>query len=128
MSDKKRKIAIVEDETDLAEIYSLKLKMDGLETVVINDSTKALAILIRERPALVLLDIMMPELDGFELYLLMRKDKALNATKVYVWSNLTQKQDQEKAKKYHVDGFLVKSEYTPASLSQKVREILSQKC
>jgi len=121
----KGKVALIEDEKDLAEIYNLKLKMDGIETIVINDSARALEILKKELPNLVLLDVMMPDVNGFELFVRIRKDKALSKTKVYIWSNLTQKKDQEKAKKMHVDGYLIKSDYTPATLSQKVKELLN---
>jgi len=127
MPKTKTKIALIEDEKDLAEIYNLKLQMDGIETVVINDSTQAINILKKEMPALVLLDIMMPEINGLELFAMIRKDKTLNKIKVYIWSNLTQKKDQEKAQKLHVDGYLIKSDYTPATLSAKVKELLKNK-
>lgn len=127
MSENKCKIALIEDEKDLAEIYSMRLVMDGIETVVINDSAKAIDILKKETPDLVLLDVMMPEIDGFELFVKIRKDKELKKTKVYIWSNLTQKKDQEKAQKLGVNGYLIKSDYTPATLTQKVKEILKNK-
>ena len=126
MSKKKQKIALIEDEKDLAEIYSLKLKMDGIETIVINDGIKALDILKQEKPALVLLDVMMPEINGFELFARIRKDKALNKTRVYIWSNLTQKKDQEQAKKLGVDGYLIKSDYTPSTLCDKIKKIIKK--
>lgn len=124
MPKSNKKIALIEDEKDLAEIYSLKLQMDGVETVVINDSLNAMDILKKEKPDLVLLDIMMPEMDGLELFAKIRKDKALNKIRVYIWSNLTQKKDQEKAQKLRVDGYLIKSDYTPATLSEKIKELL----
>jgi len=124
MPKAKCKIALIEDEKDLAEIYNMKLMMDGIETVVINDSTQAIGILKKEKPALVLLDIMMPELNGFELFAKMKKDKDLSRIKVYIWSNLTQKKDQEKAQKMHVDGYLIKADYTPATLVEKVKQLI----
>jgi two-component system, OmpR family, alkaline phosphatase synthesis response regulator PhoP len=120
----KLKIALIEDEKDLAEIYGMKLKMDGIETIIINDSSEALTILKKEKPSLVLLDIMMPDLNGFELFEAMKKDKALKSIKVYLWSNLTQKKEKDHALKLKVDGYLIKSEYTPATLADKVKEIL----
>lgn len=120
----KLKIALIEDEKDLAEIYGMKLKMDGIEAVIITDSSEALATLRKEKPSLVLLDIMMPDLNGFELFEAMRKDKDLKNIKVYLWSNLTQKKEKAHAAKLKVDGYLIKSEYTPATLAQKVKEIL----
>ena len=118
------KVAIVEDEKDLAEIYNMKMNLDGISTIVINDSTTALEAIQREKPDLILLDIMMPDMDGFELFEKIRKDKSLCRCKVYIWSNMTQKKDKEKAEKLKVDGYLVKSEFTPSDLSRKVKELL----
>lgn len=120
------KIALVEDEKDLAEIYNLKLNMDGIKTIVINDSTQAIEILKKEKPILVLLDIMMPDLNGWELFVKIKKEKDLGKMKVYIWSNLTQKKEQDQAKKLRVDGYLIKSDYTPTSLSQKIKELLKK--
>lgn len=119
-----KKVALIEDERDLAEIYDMKLKMDGILTVVINDSSLALEILKKEKPSLILLDIMMPDIDGFSLFAQIRKEKELKGSRIYIWSNLTQKKEKERAAQLKVDGYLVKSEYTPATLSQKVKELL----
>jgi DNA-binding NarL/FixJ family response regulator len=54
----------------------------------------------------------------------MKADKDLKKLRVYIWSNLTQKRDREKAEKLHVDGYLIKSDYTPATLVDKVKELL----
>lgn len=124
MAKLKFTVALVEDEKDLAEIYNMKMKLDGIDTIVINDSTLALDILKEKKPDLVLLDIMMPDVDGFQLYAQMKKVKELSKCKVYIWSNLTQKKDKEKAEKLKVDGYLIKSDYTPAALSAKVKELL----
>ncbi|MFA5020447.1 MAG: response regulator [Patescibacteria group bacterium] len=127
MAQSSKKIALIEDEKDLAGIYNLKLQMDGINTVVINDSLKALEVLRREKPNLVLLDIMMPDLNGFELFAKIKKDHNLKDVKVYIWSNLAQKREQDQAKKMKVDGYLIKSDYTPSTLSAKVRELLGKK-
>jgi len=122
----KYKIAIVEDEKDLAEIYNLKMNMEGIETIVIHDSTKALDVLRQSKPDLVLLDILMPDINGFQLFEKIKADKDLKKLRVYIWSNLTQKRDREKAEKLHVDGYLIKSDYTPATLVDKVKELLKK--
>lgn len=119
-----KKVALIEDERDLAEIYDMKLKMDGILTVVINDSSLALEILKKEKPSLILLDIMMPDIDGLSLFVQIKKEKELKGSKIYIWSNLTQKKEKERAAQLKVDGYLIKSEYTPATLSQKVKELL----
>jgi DNA-binding response OmpR family regulator len=123
----KCKIALIEDEKDLADIYSMKLQMDGIDTVIINDSTKAVEVLKNEKPILALLDIMMPDLNGFELFEKIKAESDLQDIKIYIWSNLTQQKDKELATKMKVDGYIIKSDYTPASLSEKIKEILAIK-
>jgi len=127
MPKKIYKVAIIEDEKDLAEIYHMKMKMDKMEATVINDSLQAMETLRKIKPDLVLLDVMMPELDGFELYQQIKADKELKKIKVYLWSNLTQKKDKERAEKLKVDGYLVKSDFTPTTLAMKARDILDGK-
>lgn len=121
------KVALIEDEKDLAEIYGLKMKMDGVETIIVNDSSQALEILKKELPQLILLDIMMPEINGFELFDKLKKDAVLKTIPVYIWSNLTQKKELEKAKALKIDGYLIKSDFTPASLAIKVKAIIDKK-
>ncbi|MFA6594118.1 MAG: response regulator [Candidatus Buchananbacteria bacterium] len=127
MTELKYKVALIEDEPDLAEIYRMKMQMEGIDTVIIGDSTKALTELKRFKPDLVLLDIMMPELDGWNLFGQIKKDKELAKLKVYIWSNLTQKKDKERATGLKVNGYLIKSDFTPGTLSQKVKEIIKNK-
>jgi DNA-binding response OmpR family regulator len=105
----------------------MKLQMDGIDTVIINDSTKAVEVLKNEKPILALLDIMMPDLNGFELFEKIKAESDLQDIKIYIWSNLTQQKDKELATKMKVDGYIIKSDYTPASLSEKIKEILAIK-
>ncbi len=126
MASKKYKVVIIEDEPDLAEIYKMKMAMDGIDAVVVNESSKAMEVLKREMPDLVLLDVIMPEIDGFKLYGMIKADAQLKKIKVYIWSNLTQKKDKDHADSLKVDGYLVKSDFTPATLSGKVKELLQK--
>lgn len=126
MTQIKHKVVIIEDEPDLAEIYRMKMVMDGIDVIVINESSKAINILKQEMPDLVLLDVMMPEIDGFKLYDMIKSNSQLNKIKVYIWSNLTQKKDRDYANNLKVDGYLIKSDFTPAALSDKVKELLQR--
>ncbi len=127
MAIKKYKVVIIEDEPDLAEIYKMKMSMDGIVAIVVGDSFQAMDVLKKEKPDLVLLDVMMPGLDGFKLYGMIKGDKETKNLRVYLWSNLTQKKDKDHADDLKVDGYLVKSDFTPATLSAKVKELLQEK-
>jgi len=126
MTPAKYKVVIIEDEPDLAEIYKIKMKIDGIDAIVVNESSKALEVLKKELPDLILLDLMMPEIDGFKLLNLIKADPQLKKIKIYIWSNLTQKKDKNRADSLKVDGYLVKSDFTPAALSGKVKELLQK--
>ncbi len=120
-----KKVALIEDEKDLAEIYSLKLSMEGIEPIIINDPSQAIEILKNNLPDLILLDIMMPEIDGFGLFEKIKAEDLLKNVKVFIWSNLTQKKDKERAEKLKINGYLVKSDYTPTSLATKLKNFLN---
>ncbi len=123
----KAKILMIEDEKDLAEIYSLQMKMSGIDVVIAQNGAEALDILSKQSFDLVLLDLLMPEVDGFEVLKKIKGDSKLKKNKVYAWSNLTQKKQIDLASKCGADGFLIKSEYTPSSLVAKVNELLKSK-
>ncbi len=123
----KAKILMIEDEKDLAEIYSLQMKMSGIDVVIAQNGAEALDILGKQSFDLVLLDLLMPEVDGFEVLKKIKGDSKLKKNKVYAWSNLTQKKQIDLASKCGADGFLIKSEYTPSSLVAKVNELLKSK-
>ena len=95
----KAKILMIEDEKDLAEIYSLQMKMSGIDVVIAQNGAEALDILSKQSFDLVLLDLLMPEVDGFEVLKKIKGDSKLKKNKVYAWSNLTQKKQIDLASK-----------------------------
>lgn len=127
MATSKIKILMIEDEHDLAEIYSLQMKMSGIDVLVASNGTEAMDILGKQSFDLVLLDLLMPEVDGFEVLKKIKGDSKLKKNKIYAWSNLTQKKQIDLANKCGADGFLIKSEYTPSSLVEKVKGLLKTK-
>ncbi len=122
----KQTILMVEDELDLAEVFSLKLREIGYDVLIVPDGKTGLAMIKQKKPSLVLLDLVMPEMDGYEVLKAIKGDKSLSGVKVYAWSNLTQKDEIERAEKLGVDGYLIKSDYTPTTLSEKIKEVLNK--
>ncbi|MBI5765880.1 response regulator [Candidatus Falkowbacteria bacterium] len=122
----KQTILMVEDELDLAEVFSLKLREIGYNVLIVLDGKTGLAMIKQKKPSLVLLDLVLPEMDGYEVLKAIKGDKSLSGVKVYVWSNLTQKDEIERAEKLGVDGYLIKSDYTPTTLSEKIKEVLNK--
>lgn len=118
---------MIEDEHDLAEIYSLQMKMCDIDVTVAPSGAEALEILKKGKFDLVLLDLFMPNVDGFEVLKKLRNEIGFKGCPVYAWSNLTQKKQIALAMKCGADGFLIKSDYTPKGLVDKVSEIIKKK-
>lgn len=113
-------VLIVEDDKFLSKIYATKLKKEGIEADFALDGMSGLEKMKKKTPTLVLLDIIMPKLDGFGVLEAMRNDKDLKKVPVIILSNLGQEEDIERAKELGVTDFIVKSD---ASIQDVVRKI-----
>src|SRR5438045_7530155 len=109
MAEKNQKILVVEDDITMREIVVAKLTAFGYKVIDADDGKKALDVWTREKPDLVLLDLMLPEMDGFSVLETMRKsaDSKLANTKVIILSNLWSKEDIERTKKLSIEEFMV---------------------
>lgn len=117
-----KKILIVEDEKPMAKALELKLNKTGYSTKVVFDGASALRILDAEGFDLILLDLLIPEIDGFDVLTRLRvKGKK---TPVIVLSNLSQEEDIRKTKELGALDFLVKSDITLADIVGKVTNVL----
>jgi len=122
--DKKRTILIIEDETEIANMFGLALKQAGFKVTVVNEGGQGLEIIKSNCPDLVLLDLVMPDMTGYDVLADLKKCKTVPDGQIYVWSNLTQKDEIDKAKKMGAKEYLIKSDYTPKTLVEKVKELL----
>ena len=121
-----KNIVVVEDDVAMREILSQKLVKSGFKVKVAEDGTAGLALIEKEKPDMVLMDVMMPGLDGYEVLEKLRQssDKKLANTPVMVLSNLWSKEDRQKADTFKVKDYLVKAYLTPDQIVQKLREAL----
>ena len=121
------KIILVEDDKMLADMYITKFSKEGLEVMRADDGEKGLAMIKEKKPDLVLLDIIMPKLDGFAVLKEIKKDKELADTHVLLLTNLGQSEDVDKGKKLGADDYFIKANHTPAEIVEKVKYILTKK-
>lgn len=121
--NKPYKILLIEDEPDLVDIFSAALTKDGFAVEILNNGLDIVKHLKNIKPDLVLLDLVMPKKDGYQVLKEIKCDEAVKNTLVYVFSNLTQKDEIAKAKKLGAKGFLVKSDYTPSKLAEKINQV-----
>ena len=122
---KASKILIIEDEMAMARALVLKLKRAGHEAQIACDGEEALEILSKESFDLLLLDLMMPKIDGFGV--LESLEKKRKVPPIIIISNLSQEKDVSKAMDMGVEDYLVKSNNTLGAIVERVEKALSRK-
>lgn len=120
------KILLVEDDVNLREIYAARLVAEGFEVVAAADGEEALAKSVREKPNLILLDIMMPKISGFDVLDILRSTPQVKNTKVVMLTALSQRTDRERGEQLGVDRYLIKSQITLEDVVQTIQEVLGQ--
>lgn len=118
-------ILIVEDEKPMAHALELKLQKEGFETQHANNGKEARSALDVKSFDLVLMDLIMPEMDGFTLLEKIKEEKDLNVP-VIVLSNLSQSEDKEKVLDLGAEAYYIKSDITIAEIVDEVRQILGK--
>jgi CheY-like chemotaxis protein len=118
------KILLVEDDNNLREIFDMRLQAEGYKTVTAGDGEEALVIAVKEKPDLVIADVMMPKLSGFEMVENMRAAPELANVKVIMMTALGQAEDRARGEKLGVVKYLVKSQVTLEDFVRVVREVL----
>jgi len=121
------KILIVEDDTMLVEVYEKKLTGAGFEVKVCLSGASVKDEMLAWKPDLVLLDVVLPDKDGFEVLEDIKKESEIKDIPVYIFTNLSAKEDTERARELGAAGFLTKSSFTPSQLTEEIRKILNYK-
>lgn len=120
----KAKILIVEDDDFLRSLAVSKVTNEGHDVSVAADGEQALEVLSQEIPDLILLDLMLPGVSGFEVLRSIKDNSNLSDTKVIVFSNLGADEDITKAKEIGADEYMVKSNFTLDELVAKIQDML----
>src|SRR4051794_30381245 len=118
------KILLVEDDNNLREIYSARLQAEGYKIVTAKDGEEALVVAKGEKPDLVISDVMMPKISGFEMLDILRNTDGMQDVKVIMLTALGQSDDQERADKLGADRYLVKSQVTLEDIVKVAHELL----
>lgn len=125
MADK-IKILIVDDDVFLLDMYSLKFKEAGFQIEVAENGEEAIKKAQEINPNVILLDVVMPKMDGIETLRKIKKDKIAESAKIVVLTNLGQKEDIEKGLKLGADDYIVKAHFTPTEVLNKVKALLGK--
>lgn len=117
-----KKILIVEDEPNLLELYTIALEQAGFVVSTAEDGETGYLLAKGKRPDLILLDILMPKVDGYEMLRRLKKDADTKRVSVVIFSNLSQKEEIEKGLKLGAKDFIIKTSITPMALVGKVKQ------
>lgn len=121
------KVLLVEDEQTLQDMYHIKLEKEGFTVVTAGDGATAIELAKKENPDIILLDVILPKMDGFAVLEQIRKVKPLAKTPIIMLTNLGQKEDIAKGKKFGATDYLVKANTTPADIANKVASLVGKK-
>ncbi len=119
------KILLVEDDNNLREIYEARLQAEGYEIVSAPDGEAALVVAKKEMPDLVISDVMMPRISGFEMLDILRNTEGLKQVKVIMLTALGQAEDKTRADSLGADRYLVKSQVTLEDIVKAAAELLA---
>ncbi|HVH63702.1 MAG TPA: response regulator [Candidatus Dormibacteraeota bacterium] len=120
------RVLFVEDDASVAQMYRLKLEMDGYSVDVAEDGITALEKARRTLPDIIFLDIRLPKLDGLGVLEELRKDPRTSRARVVMLSNWNEKELVERGRQLGAIDHLTKSQTTPAMLSLRLKEWLNQ--
>lgn len=122
------KIALIEDDPDLQDMFNMKLKLEGYRAVCADNGADAIKLINKEKPDMILLDLLLPKMDGFEVLKSIRKskDKKIRTTPVIVVTNLSSEEDVQEARKLGADEYLLKVRITPSIVIKKISKLFSK--
>ena len=124
MNGQKKKILLVEDDTALSAVYRSRLEIEGFDVREANNGEDALSATVEYRPDLILLDVMMPRISGFDVLDILRNTPETANVRIIMLTALSQPKDKERAESLGVDDYLVKSQVVIGDVVARVKHHL----
>lgn len=123
-SDSTKTILLIEDDPFLVDLYTTKFKKVGFNIEVIADGKEGLEKMRMKKPDLLLLDIVVPGVSGWEVLEDINKNKEFKDLKIIILSNLTSREEVERGLKLGASKYLIKAHYTPSEVVEEVKKVL----
>jgi len=117
-------ILLVEDDEFLSELYATKLTLEGFEVIAATDGKKGLKLALEKRPDLVLLDIILPKLDGFEVLKAIKADPTGKDIPVILLTNLSQRDEVNRGLELGAVDYLIKAHFMPSEVVKKIKLVI----
>ncbi|HKZ34845.1 MAG TPA: response regulator [Patescibacteria group bacterium] len=123
----KKKILVVEDDFFIRDLYEKQLQLSGFLVVGASDGEQGVEKTKQEKPDLVLLDIMLPKMNGLDVLKNIKSNPEIKETRIILLTNLGQESVIKEGFALGAEGYLVKSAYTPSQVVEEVKNLLGQK-
>ncbi len=124
-ASKKITILLVEDDSFLAGMYVTKLTLEGFDVVLASDGEQGLEVYKKEHPQVILLDIVLPKMSGFDVLQAIKKDSRSGETRVILLTNLGQREDVSRGLALGADDYLIKAHFMPSEVVAKIKKMMS---
>jgi len=119
-----KKIMIVEDDEFLVQMYATKLEMQDYTVITASDGKQALKLIKKQQPDLVLLDLNLPVMDGFQVLEALKADKETAEIPVLVLTNYGQKEHIDRCLNLGAADYLIKAHFVPSEVLDKIKDLL----
>lgn len=124
--NKKALVLIIEDDSYISDMYRIKLESENFEVVTAKDGIIGIGIIEKQKPDIVLLDIVMPKIDGFSVLKTIKKNPELKEIPIVLLTNLSQKENVERGFELGADSYIIKAHFTPSEVVKKIKDILEK--
>jgi DNA-binding response OmpR family regulator len=126
MSEEKKKVLIVEDDPFIRDIYQVKFSQEGFEVTIAENGMEALKKMEQYIPDIILLDIIMPYMDGMETLKNIKNNENWKKIPIIMLTNISEKEKINESEQYGVNDYLIKSHFTPSEVVAKVSALLGK--
>ncbi|TEU01997.1 response regulator [Candidatus Woesebacteria bacterium] len=117
------KVLIIEDDSQLTNMYEKKLSGEGFTVLITSEGKKGITLAKREKPDIILLDIMLPGgMNGFDVLKELRLDEKFKSTPILMFTNLDS--EKETATDFGADGYIIKAETTPTAIVERIKKLV----
>lgn len=124
--DEKKRILLVDDEEDIASLVKMRLEIEDFDVITAFDGQQALDMARTEKPDLIILDVMLPKMDGYKVCRMLKYDQNYHHIPIILFTAKAQDKDVETGYDTGADAYIIKP-FDPDSLLEKVRELLHKK-
>lgn len=124
VQSKKIKILLVEDDPFLLSMYASKLELSGYQVLAAEDGLKGFDLAVKEKPDIILLDVLLPKMNGFEVLRRVKLDQATAGIPVIILTNLGQAGEIEQGMRLGAADYLIKAHFTPTEVIKKIKNVL----